>query len=101
MLEVPIQAVASQTLAVVLANQPCRINIYSRRQGLFVDLYVNNVAIITGVIALDANLIVRDAYLGFIGDLAFYDTQGSDDPVYTGLGSRYVLIYIEASDGLP
>lgn len=98
MLEVPIQAVPSQTLAVVLANQPCRINIYSRRQGLFVDLYVNNLPIVTGVIALDANRLVRDAYLGFIGDLAFYDTLGSDDPAYTGLGSRYVLLYLEASD---
>ncbi len=98
MLNVPIQAVPSQTFAVVLANQSCRINLYTKRQGLFVDLYVNNAPIVTGVIALDANLIVRDAYLGFIGDLAFFDTQGADDPTYLWLGSRYVLLYLEAAD---
>lgn len=98
MLVVPIQAVPSQTLAVVLAEQSCRINIYTKRQGLFVDLYVNNLPIVTGVIALDANRIVRDAYLGFIGDLAFLDVRGNDDPVYGGLGTRFALIYLEASD---
>ena len=44
------------------------------------------------------NVIVRDAYLGFIGDLAFYDTQGDTAPVYTGLGSRYVLEYFAPSE---
>jgi hypothetical protein len=41
---------------------------------------------------------VRETYLGFIGDLSFTDTQGTSDPVYTGLGSRFVLLYLEASD---
>lgn len=95
MLNVPIQPVPSQTLAVVLNNQSCRINIYTKRQGLFFDLYVANAPIVTGVISLDANRLVRDAYLGFIGDMAFFDTQGSSDPVYTGLGTRYVLLYLE------
>jgi hypothetical protein len=36
---------------------------------------------------------VRDEYLGFIGDLAFFDTQGMTDPDWTGLGSRYILGY--------
>lgn len=62
--------------------------------AVFVDLYVNGTLIIGGVPAFNETLIVRDAYLGFTGDLVFYDTQGSTDPVYTGLGSRYVLAYI-------
>ncbi len=98
MLVVPIQSVPSQTFAVTLANQSCRINIYTRRQGLFFDLYVSNQAIVTGVICQDANLLVRDTYLGFIGDFAFVDTRASIDPAYSGLGTRYVLLYLEASD---
>lgn len=40
------------------------------------------------------NLIVRSAYLGFIGDLAFIDTQGTSDPIYAGLGTRFQLVYL-------
>jgi hypothetical protein len=98
MLSVPIQAVPAQTFTTTLGNQNCRINIYQKNTGLFLDLYVNDALIIGGVICQNANPIVRDAYLGFIGDLAFLDLQGTTDPVSTGLGSRYSLIYLEASD---
>ena len=53
---------------------------------------------IGGVIAGNLNVIVRSAYLGFVGDLAFIDTQGSDDPVYTGLGARWILTYFAPSE---
>lgn len=33
-------------------------------------------------------------YLGFIGDLVFLDTEGNDDPDYSQLSSRFVLLYI-------
>jgi hypothetical protein len=95
---IPISATPSQTLAVVLAGQSCKINIYQKNTGLFVDLYVNDALIIGGVIALDRNRIVRSAYLGFVGDLAFVDTQGSDTPVYDGLGGRYLLLYLDPAD---
>ncbi len=97
MMIIPVQAVPSQTLTVQLAGQRTRINIYTKTTGMFVDVYVNDVLIIGGVIAQDRNVIVRDAYLGFIGDLGFYDTQGTDDPVYTGLGARWQFAYLEAA----
>ena len=65
---------------------------------VFIDLEVNNAPIISGVICLNGVKIVRDAYLGFIGDLAFYDTQGSTDPVYSGFGTRYILVYLAPGD---
>jgi hypothetical protein len=37
---------------------------------------------------------VRDLYLGFSGDLFFADTQGTNDPYYTDLGTRYLLVYV-------
>jgi hypothetical protein len=95
---VPIQPVAQQTLAVVLAEQNCQIVISQRSTGLFLDLYSNGSLVIAGVICENLNRIVRSSYLGFTGDLAFVDTQGTSDPVYTGLGSRYLLAYIEASE---
>ena len=96
MLIIPTVATPAQTLTVTLANQPCSISIYQKSTGLYIDLYVNGVLIIGGVICLDAVKIVRDAYFGFVGDLAFFDTQTASDPDYTGLGSQFVLAYLEA-----
>lgn len=98
MIIVPVQAVPSQIVSTTLANQPCQIGVYQKSTGLFVDLYVNNSAIILGVIAENLNRIVRSAYLGFVGDLSFVDNQGLDDPYYTGLGDRFSLAYLEAAD---
>ena len=99
MLIIPTQAVPNQTLAVQLNNQNCVINIYQKGQfdyaGLYIDLYVNDALIIGGVISLIGKAIVRYAYLGFVGDLAFFDTNtpASVAPYYTGLNGRYFLAY--------
>lgn len=65
---------------------------------LFMDVFLNNSPICTCVPCFNLNRIVRYPSSGFIGDLAFNDTQGVSDPTYDGLGSRYELIYLEASD---
>jgi hypothetical protein len=91
---VPLNAVPSQSLQIQLNGQMCGINVKQKRTGLYVDLYVNNVLIIAGVLAENLNRIVRSLYLGFQGDFVFGDTQGTSDPDYTGLGSRYVLMYL-------
>ena len=91
---VPLATTEAQTLNIVLNNQICQINVYQKFYGVFVDLYVNNTLIIGGVIAQNLNRIVISAYLGFKGDLMFLDTEGDDDPDWTGLGTRWILIYI-------
>ena len=95
---VPLQPLPNQTLSVTLGAQNCQINVYQKFFGVFVDLYIGADLIIGGVIAQNLNRIVRDAYLGFVGDLAFYDTQGNDDPTYASLGTRFQLLYLEAAD---
>ena len=97
MLTIPTQAVPSQQLQVVLANQNCQIAIYQKQQGLFVDLNVGGTDISTGVLALDAVPLTWN-YSGFAGNLVIVDTQGSDDPTYDGLGSRYQLVYLTAAE---
>lgn len=97
---IPLRPIPSQTITITLSNQSCRINVRQTSTGIYLDLYVNDTLIIGGVHCQDLNPIVRNRYLGFIGDLAFYDTQpstitGPNDPVYTGLGSRYVLEYYQ------
>jgi hypothetical protein len=96
---IPLNAVPSQTVAVLLGTQSCALNVYQKSTGLFIDVLLSGTQVIGGVICLDANLIVRSSYFGFAGDLAFYDTtlQG-EDPYYTGLGSQFVLMWLEPSD---
>lgn len=100
---IPLQAVPNQTLTVPLAGQTVDLNLYTRADGLFMDVLLNGTPIVLNVICQNENRIIRDLYLGFPGDLAFYDTQTTvdgvgGDPDYTGLSGRYQLIYIEASE---
>ena len=95
---VPLQQVPSQTLQIILGSQNCSINVYQSPDALFMDLFVNDEPVRQGIICQNLNLIVREAYLGFSGDLYFDDTQGSDDPNYTGLGSRFQLVYLSAEE---
>ena len=95
---IPIQAGPNQAVTVTLAGQPCQINVRQTLYGISVDLFVANAIVVAGTPALDRTRIVRSTYLGFIGDLVFIDTQGTSDPTYDGLGTRYRLAYIEASE---
>ena len=92
---IPLLAVPSQTLSVLLGEQNCQINVYQKSTGLFLDLAVYNNVIVRAVRCLDRLRMVRTAYQGFVGDLAFADTQGYEDPAYTGLGARFLLLYLE------
>ena len=95
---VPLQPVPNQTLQCQLGGQACTIDVAQNAYGLFTTLFVGTDLIIAGVLSQNLNRIVRSLYLNFVGDLAFVDTQGTDDPSYTGLGSRWQLIYFAPSD---
>ena len=90
---VPVTSVAYQTFTILLNGQNCEINIYQLSTGLFFDLTVDGNDIVDSMICLNLVGLVREEYLGFVGQLVFFDTQGTDDPTYTGLGSRFQLVY--------
>lgn len=104
MLVIPAQPLPSQVLWCQLAGQSCRIEIAQKSTGMFLNLYVLDQLIIGGVLCEVGNPIVRSAYLGFVGDLAFLDTQPGapslaagvppDQIYFTGLGGRYFLAYL-------
>lgn len=95
---IPIAAMENQRLGVVLGNQNCTITVAQKSTGMFLGLEINQVVVMTGVLCTDRTKLVRQSYLGMVGDLAFMDTQGREDPLYEGLGTRWVLMYLEASD---
>ncbi len=98
---VPLIDTPSQSLSITLGGQACRIDLKVRSTGMYCDLYVNDVLTIGGVACHNLARIVIDSYLGFVGDLMFSDTQGDSDPTSPGLGTRFLLFYIEASDLAP
>lgn len=98
MQNIPLQNIPSQLTKVVLGGQNVQIFIYQKDQGVFVDINSDGVDIVVGVIARDAVPLVCREYAGFIGNLLFIDTQGNSDPFYSGLGSRFSLVYLTADE---
>lgn len=94
---ISIQPVPSQQVSCVLGGQNCQIAIYQKGNNVYVDLNSDGTDMSIAVIGLNAvPLDSCNSYDGFEGNLYFIDTQGSDDPQYTGFGSRWVLIYLTA-----
>ena len=91
---VPLQPVPSQQISTVLGGQNCQLSIYAQTTGIYADITVNGVVISTGIIALNFVPLNPFNYAPFVGNLIFFDTQGVDDPTYTGLGSRFQLAYL-------
>lgn len=99
--------VPAQTFQAVLNGQNCQFNLYTRDgydyndptlqtplKNLYMDLTVNGVSITVGAICLNQRrMLINRQYLGFVGDLVWIDTQGSDDPEADGLGTRWLLMY--------
>lgn len=98
MKEVPLIDADAQSFFTSLGGQQCRIELRQRSTGLYLDVRVEDTPIVLGVACRNLVRVVRDDYLGFIGDLVFFDTQGSNDPVSPGLGSRFLLQYLEPAD---
>ena len=95
---IPLQPIPNQTLQVQLNGQACTLNVFQYSYGLFCTVMVGATLIVASAICQNQNRIIRDDYLGFSGSLAFVDTQGSTDPVFTGFGGRYQLIYFDPPD---
>ena len=94
-----VESVPNQKVSAVLSGQLAQVNLYTMSDGfLYMDVLLNNSAIVSGVICLNNNLIVRSVSSGFLGDFIFTDTQGNLDPNYTELGTRFVLLYLTATE---
>jgi hypothetical protein len=98
MLIVPLQTLPNQTLQVQLNGQACTLNVFQYAYGLFTSITVGAIPIVNSVICENLVRLVRDVYLGFVGDLVFVDTQGSENPNYTELGTRWQLVYLDPAD---
>ena len=103
MLKITLSPEVSQIFSITLEGVSCTIKLHQRTTGLYMDMWVNDILAFAGVLCLNITKIVRYDYIraasGFKGDLFFTDMQGTNDPSYDGLGTRYMLYYL-ASDEL-
>lgn len=91
---IPITSQAAQTFDIQLNGQNCTITLSQKNTGLFFDMSVDGNSCVNSVICLNLVGLIREAYYGFVGQLAFIDTVGTDDPTYDGLGTRYQLVFV-------
>ena len=90
---IPVQATANQAFSCVLDDQRAQIALTTTDYGLFADVSYQGVSVAAGRLCEDRTDLNPDRYRGLPQFLGFVDTQGATDPVYTGFGTRYFLIY--------
>lgn len=90
---ITLQPIKAQRVSASLGGQDCQIRLVQRTSGLFIDVALNGIWIVQGVMCLNCNKLVRYEHLGLQGELFFADTVGDSDPVYDELGSRFQLFY--------
>lgn len=94
---IPLDAIPSQTLSIVLAGQNCQIAVDTLSTGMYFTLTADGRSICINTICRNSQLLLEDRrYLGFVGDFAFIDINGDADPEFAGLGSRWFLLYNDA-----
>jgi hypothetical protein len=94
---VPLPQSANATFSAVLDGQEAIFNLTTTDFGLFADVVYNGVPVINARLCLDRVDINPRRYNGMPQALFFADTQGTTDPIFTGFGSRYLLVYGEPS----
>ena len=97
MLQIPLEPNPSQVVKAILADQQVQLFLYQKPEGLFIDINLNGTDISTGILCLNAVMLAVN-YSGFLGNLFFIDTQGSNDPTYDGIGTRYFLVYLTSEE---
>lgn len=91
---IPLEAIPNQKFTVILEEKECEIELLSRGVNIFMNLTVDDNVVFQGVICLNGVNLLSSGYNKLSGSLYFTDTQGNLDPLYYGLGSRWVLNYV-------
>jgi hypothetical protein len=91
---IPLSPHPNQVFDVALNGQYCTITLLQRTSGLFFGLSLNGKKITDSVHCQHNQPVIFPDYRGFIGTIRFIDKQGTNDPVWDGLGTRYELRYV-------
>lgn len=92
---IPLSDTPSQKLTVNLGGQTVDIALTMRLGNIYADVRANGVDVVNSRICLNQEPIIKEAFRPFIGELYFEDLQGNDNPIYGGLGRRFILRWVQ------
>lgn len=92
---IPLEALPNQKLTINLNNQNCVFEFVTRGKNIYMNLSVDNQEVVNGVICLNKVDLIQYNYLNFNGRLYFEDLESNLDPYFWGLGTRWVLNYVQ------
>ena len=98
MVEIPLQAIPSQEVQVILDSQNCTLSVYWRFGKLYADLLVDSEPVFTGSICQNLQWVNQSPSPLFSGGLIFVDGLGDEAPRWDGLGTRWALLYLDADE---
>lgn len=88
-----------QYFSMILEKKAYRFRLLDRGiAGVFLDVYVSNKLLITGILCLDRVRIIRLAYKRFPGDLMFVDQLAFDNPQFSYFNERFKLYYLTSDE---
>lgn len=92
MYSIPLTINPNQTLNTQIGTNYLTINLRTTKQGLFMDLYLNDKLLFAG--RRCCNLMPLIYQKGLIaGNLYFKDLYGNSNPNYEEFNERFILIY--------
>lgn len=94
---IPIDKLPNQSFDIELEEKRCRFDFITKGVFLYMNLVIDEVEKLNGIICLNNVDLIQYKDIDFNGRLYFLDTQGDLDPIYYGLGTRWLLFY---DDGL-
>ncbi|MDA8485843.1 hypothetical protein NNO07_22480 [Pseudomonas resinovorans] len=95
---IPLIPTPGQRLQIVLENQNVTLAVRQKGPRMYVDLDVGTTRVMSGAICNDRTNIKQYKTMAFNGGLFFIDTQGNEAPHYSGLGTRWVLLYLTEAE---
>lgn len=101
MIRIPLQATPGQTMQILLGGQPCTLSVYQRASALYCDCRVGEAVAWRGRLCRNMVNLCSFAHESFSGALFFVDMEGFVDPHFSGLGSRWRLMYTGPDEALP
>lgn len=92
--KIPLAQTPNQKIRVVLDGQNCTIHLYQRGAYLYMDLTVDENAVMYGALCIVSGDLVQYKSQYFTGHLFFIDKTGHKEmPSYEALNDRFVLLY--------
>lgn len=91
--EVPLSSLPSQELSLVLGNQDVTVRVLTRGDYLYLDILKESTPVIQGQLIVTGQNLLPSGLSNFVGNFQMVDINGTSDPVYTGLGTQYRLLY--------